>query len=519
MRPSSSLTLRAGPGPCIVASSTRVRLLLSLGPAGSHLMVSTGALRGARMEATDETVQLVERVAALDIGKATLIACIRVPHERAADRRRQEVDEYATTTGALLRLADRLRELGVTRVAMEATCDYRKPVFYLLEAEGFECWLLNATHVKNVPGRPKTDKLDAVWLAKVVERGLCAPSFVPPQPIRRLRDLTRYRRSLIRDRTREKQRLEKLREDAQIKPSVVASDMFGVSGRAILAALIAGQRDPRVLAEPARGRLRSKIGQLREALTGHFADHHALLSAKMLERIDALTADIADLSTTIEDVISPYAAQVAQLDEVTGIGRSCAQELIAELGVDMNVFPTAAHLASWARFAPRTKQSAGRTKPATTGKGNPWLASTLGEITAVLARSDTFLGERYRRLSRRRGKMRAIVATGNSILTVVWHLLAAPAAHYHDLGAGFHDSRYHQRHQHNLIHQLERLTGQRVNLIARDELALTCPGPPRPTTPAGLRPALPPAYSLTIFESADERPSLQSGQRDFRRRG
>ncbi len=423
------------------------------------------------MEATDETVQLVERVAALDIGKASLMACIRVPNERAAGRRRQEVTEYATTTGALLRLADRLRELGVTQVAMEATSDYWKPVFYLLEAEGFQCWLLNATHVKNVPGRPKTDKLDAVWLAKVVERGMCAPSFVPPVPIRRLRDLTRYRRSLIRDRTREKQRLEKLLEDAQIKLSVVASDMFGVSGRAILAALIAGQRDPAVLAELSRGRLRAKISQLREALTGHFQDHHALLCAKMLDRVDAITADIIEVSTAIEAAISPYQAQVTQLDEVTGIGVTCAQELIAELGVDMTIFPTAAHLASWARFAPRANQSAGKTKPATTGKGNPWLASTLGEITAVLARSDTFLGERYRRLSRRRGKLRAIVATGNSILTVVWHLLNDPDARFHDLGADFHDTRYRQRHQHNLITQLERITGQKVTLTARDEPA------------------------------------------------
>src|SRR3954447_2247306 len=251
------------------------------------------------MEATEETAELVERVAALDIGKAVLTACIRIPHENLAGRRRQEVAEYATITAALLRLADRMRELGVTRVAMEATSDYWKPVFYLLEAEGFECWLLNATHVKNVPGRPKTDKLDAVWLAKVVERGMCAPSFVPPQPIRRLRDLTRYRRSLIRDRTREKHRLEKLREDAQIKLSVVASDMFDVSGRAILAALIAGQRDPRVLAKPARGGLRPKTSQVREALTGPFADRHALLCAKMRERMDAITAPITELTAAI----------------------------------------------------------------------------------------------------------------------------------------------------------------------------------------------------------------------------
>jgi transposase len=348
----------------------------------------------------------------------------------------------------------------VSLVAMESTSDYWKPVYHLLEAEGFTCWLLNATHVKNVPGRPKTDKLDAVWLAKVVERGMCAPSFVPPLPIRQLRDLTRYRRSLIRDRTREKQRL----EDAQIKLSVVASDMHGVSGRAILAALIAGQRDPVVLAELARGRLRAKMARLREALTGHFTDHHALLCTKMLQRIDALTADIAQLTTAIEEAISPYAAQVEQLDAVPGIGTVCAQEIIAEIGVDMNVFPTAAHLVSWARFAPRANQSAGKVKPSSTGKGNPWLAGTLGDITAVLARSHTFLGERYRRLSRRRGKLRAIVATGNSTLTVIWHPLADPDARFHDLGPDFHDTRYHQRHQHTLIRQLERITGQRVTL-------------------------------------------------------
>jgi transposase len=280
----------------------------------------------------------------------------------------------------------------------------------------------------------------------------------------RLRDLTRYRRSLIRDRTREKQRVEKLLEDAQIKLSVVASDMFGVSGRAILSALIDGQRDPEVLAELARGRLRAKIAALREALTGHFEDHHALLCTKMLSRIDTLTADIADVTLAVESAISPYAAQVAQLDEVTGIGAVCAQEIIAEIGVDMTIFPTAAHLASWARFAPRANQSAGRTKPSTTGKGNPWLASTLGEITAVLARSNTFLGERYRRLSRRRGKPRAIVATSNSVLTVVWHLLADPEAQYNDLGPAFYDTRYHQRRQHNLIRELERLTGRTVTL-------------------------------------------------------
>jgi transposase len=282
----------------------------------------------------------------------TRSACIRTPHPDKPDRRRQETREYATTTGALLGLADRLRAMEVTLVVMEATSDYWKPVFYLLEAEGFECWLLNAKHVKNVPGRPKTDKLDAVWLAKVAERGMCRPSFVPPKPIRRLRDLTRYRRTLVRDRTREKQRLEKLLEDAQIKLSSVASNIHGVSGRAMLEALIAGERDPKVLAQMARARMRTKISQLEEALRGHFDDHHALICQMMLERIDDLTARIDELTDTIEEATAPYTAQITQLDQVTGIGTTAAQDLIAELGVDMSVFPTAAHLVSWAKFAP-----------------------------------------------------------------------------------------------------------------------------------------------------------------------
>jgi transposase len=424
----------------------------------------------SELEETDEPVELVQRVAALDIGKATLMACIRTPHPDKPGRRRQEVREYATTTRALLGLADRLRALGVTLVAMEATSDYWKPVFYLLEAEGFECWLLNAKHVKNVPGRPKTDKLDAVWLAKVVERGMCRPSFVPPQPIRRLRDLTRYRRTLVRDRTREKQRLEKLLEDAQIKLSTVASDILGVSGRAMLEALIAGERDPKVLAQMARARMRAKISQLEEALYGHFDDHHALICQMMLERIDDLTARIDELTDTIEEAVAPYAAQIACLDEVTGIGTTAAQDLIAELGVDMSMFPTAAHLVSWAKFAPQARQSAGKAKQATTGKGNPWLAGTLGEIVATASRTNTFLAERYRRLVKHRGKKRAIVAVGNSVLTIIWHLLSDPDARYHDLGPDFYQSRINpQRQQHNLVRQLERLTGQTVTLTPRPE--------------------------------------------------
>jgi transposase len=348
---------------------------------------------------------------------------------------------------------------------MEATSDYWKPVFYLLEAEGFTCWLLNARHVKNVPGRPKTDKLDSVWLAKVAERGMCRPSLVHPKPIRQLRDLTRYRRSLIRERTAEKQRVEKLLEDAQIKLSSVASNIFGISGRQMLAAMLDGEGDPVVLARMAHGRMRSKIPQLREALAGSFTAHHAFLLRMMLDRIDGLTARVEEVTARIEGQIAPYARAVEQLDEIAGVGVTSAQELIAEIGIDMSRFSAAGHLVSWAKFAPIDRSSAGKSKGSSTGKGNPWLAATLGEIIAAAARTDTFLGERYHRIARRRGKRRAIVAVGNSILTIIWNLLSDPDASYHDLGHGYYQQRSDSRHrERDLIRKLERLTGQTVTL-------------------------------------------------------
>jgi transposase len=405
------------------------------------------------------------RVCAIDIGKAGLVACVRVPHETRADLRLQEVREYTTVTPALLGLADWLRCQQVQLVAMEATSAYWKPVFYLLEAEGLACWLLNARHVKNVPGRPKTDRLDAVWLAKVVERGMCRPSLVHPKPIRQLRDVTRYRRSLVREQTREKQRLEKILEDAQIKLGSIIRDLHGVSGRQMLEAMIAGERDPHVLADMAQGRMRAKIPQLRQALTGHFEDHHAFLCAAMLRRIDALGIDLAQLDAKVEELIAPLAPAVDRLDEIPGVGRRAAEELLAEIGPTMTVFPTAAHLASWAKFAPIDKQSAGKKKGGTTGKGNPWLAGTLGEIVAGQARTQTFLGERYRRLARRRGANRAIVAVGNTTLTIIWHLLSEPDARFHDLGPDFYASRVDKtRRQRDLIRQLEHLTGRNVTL-------------------------------------------------------
>jgi transposase len=369
------------------------------------------------MEEVNELELQVERVAALDVGKAMLEACVRIPHHSRPGRRMQEVRPYRTTTHDLLQMVDWFRSCGVTRVVMESTSVYWKGAYYLLEAEGFDSWVVNARDVKNVPGRPKTDKKDAVWLAKIAERGMCSPSLVHPKPIRELRDLTRYRRTLIEERTREMQRVEKLLEDAQIKLSSVISQTFGVSGRAMLEALIAGNRDPKALAQMAKGRMRAKMPDLEEALTGFFTDHHAWLARMMVDRVDSLSEQIATMNVKIEEVIAPFSHQVEQLDDVTGVGVISAQELIAEIGVDMSRFGAAPRLVSWAKYCPQVHQSAGRKKDKGRGKGNPWLAGTLGSIVAAAARTDSFLGERYRRLARRRGKQKAIVAVGNSVLS------------------------------------------------------------------------------------------------------
>jgi transposase len=417
------------------------------------------------LEEAKDTEEIIQRVAALDIGKAQLTCCVRVPRPGQAGKRLQEVRTYQTMTRSLLMLADRLGELGVTRVVMEATSDYWKSSFYLLEVHGFEVWLVNAKDVRHLPGRPKTDRLDAVWLCKVAERQMLRPSFVPPPPIRRLRDLTRYRTDLVVGRTAEKQRVEKLLEDAQIKLSVVASDIFGVSGRAMLDALVAGERDPKVLAQLARTRLRAKSALLQEAFVGRFGEHHAFLLDRMLSRIDQASADIAAVEARIEAEIAPFAQAVSRLDEITGVGRVAAQVIIAEIGTDMGRFPTAGHLVSWARFAPGVKESAGKRKGnATTGHGNPYLARVLGEAAVAAGKTPTFLGERYRRIARRRGAKRAIVAVGRSILIIIWHLLSDPDAHFQDLGPGFYDTRIDaERRRRNHVRQLEAL-GYKVTL-------------------------------------------------------
>jgi transposase len=387
---------------------------------------------------TDEP-EVIERVAALDVGKAEVVCCARVPGP--GGQRMQEVRTISTMTSAVLALGDWLAGLGVTRVVMEATSDYWRPPFYLLE-DRFETWLVNAHDVKHLPGRPKTDRLDAVWLCKVAERQMLRPSFVPPPAVRELRDLTRYRVDLLAVRTAEKQRVEKLLEDALIKLSVVVSDLFGVSGRAMMAALIAGERDSGVLAELARGSMRSKTVRLSEALTGRFTDHHAFLLTQMLARVDAITADIATVQARIEGQLGELAPAVARLDAIPGIGPIAAQMILAEIGTDMSRFPTPAHLTSWARFAPGVSESAGRKKGnAGTGKGNRYLARVVGEAAVSAARTDTFLGERYRRIARRRGKKRAIVAVGRSILVIIWALLSDEQAQFIDLGPDYYASR------------------------------------------------------------------------------
>lgn len=416
------------------------------------------------IESRDEE-QIIDRVAALDIGKAELVCCVRIPDEAHRRKRLQEVSTHTTMTPSLAALAEYLVDLRIERVVMEATSDYWKPVFYLLEAHGLNPWLVNARDVKHLPGRPKTDVLDSVWLCKVAERQMLRPSFVPPVDIRRLRDFTRYRVALVSARTEEKNRVEKLLEDACIKLSVVASDIFGVSGRAMMAALIAGERNPQVLAQLARSRMRSKIPRLEEAFTGFFDEHHRFLLARMLERIDGIDADIAAVDQQIGQELAPFVEAAQRLAEIPGIGAVAAAAILAETGLDMTRFPTDAHLCSWAKFSPGIKSSAGKNKGSgATGRGNSYLARTLGEAAVSAGKTNTFLGERYRRLRRRRGKKRAAVAVGRSILVIIWHLLSDPEAHFHDLGPDYiNRNKNPETTKHNLIRRLQSL-GYNVTL-------------------------------------------------------
>jgi len=420
------------------------------------------------MQDTEDEPLFAERVVGLDIAKAGVEVTIRVPSGTAPGRRQQETRAFGAIRRELLALADWLRCWGVTKVGMEATGDYWKPVFFLLESRGFDCDLYNAAQVKALPGRPKTDRADSIWLARITERGMISSSFVPPAPIRRLRTHTRYRRHLTQARTAEKQRTEKLLEDGHLKLSSVISDIHGVSGRDMLNGLAAGQRDPRALAQLARGTMRGKIRRLEEALEcSFFTDEHAAVLAMMLVTIDHYTTQIDQLTAKIEKLAEPYLHQIRQLDEIDGVGTICAQDIIAETGADMTVFPTASHLVSWARWSPQVKQSAGKRKGSNaTGRGNPYLSAALGEVSISAGRTQSFLGARYRRLTKRMPKKKALVATGNSVLTIVHALLADPAARYLDLGADYYEQRMHTRRQaRNHVKSLERL-GYKVTIQA-----------------------------------------------------
>ena len=425
---------------------------------------------------------VIERVCAIDVAKASGTVCVRTPRER---RRVSKVWDVEATTGAVTDLADQLIELGVEKVTVESTSDYWRIWYYLLEAAGLDVQLVNARDVKNVPGRPKTDKLDAVWLAKLTEKGLLRPSFVPPAPIRQLRDYTRLRVDLTRERSRYWQRLEKLLEDALIKLSSVASTLDTLSARDMIEALIAGERDPRRLADLARGRMKTKRSALIKALDGRFDDHHAELARMLLDQIDALSVQIGTLTTRIDHLLeaaepvhasngeNPHDDAAAapagpstleRLGEIPGIGPTAAQIILAEIGLDMTQFPTAAHLVSWAKLCPRTIQSGPVTRGGKTGKGNPYLKGALGEAAAAAAKTDTFLGERYRRIVKRRGKLKALVAVARSILVIVWNLLNDPLARFRDLGSDYHNSLINtERRMRNHIAQLMAM-GYRVTI-------------------------------------------------------
>jgi len=430
----------------------------------------------------EEHEQALERVAAVDVAKASGMVCTRVPHPDRAGRRRTLVWTVPATTNAVVELAGRLAVEGVEKVTLESTADYWRIWYYLLEAAGLDVQLVRAYDVKQAPGRPKTDKLDAVWLAKLTERGMLRPSFVPPAEIRVLRDYTRLRTGLTREQTRYWQRLEKLLEDALIKVSAVASKLTTVSAREMVEALIAGQRGPQVLAGLARGRMKAKHAALAEALAGRFDAHHGELARMLLDQIDALTAQTGKLTARIEQLIaaipaaqgvdpdgttgpgaglepgSPVMPAVDRLDEITGIGRDAAQAVIAEVGLDMSRFPTPGRLVSWAKLSPQTIQSGTKNRSGHTGKGNPYLRGVLGAAAAAAARTDTFLGERYRRLVKRRGKLKALVAVARSILVIVWHLLTDHAARFRDLGPAWYATRIDKdRKTRSHIRQLEAL--------------------------------------------------------------
>jgi transposase len=407
--------------------------------------------------------QLIERCCGLDVHKKTLTACARVPDQEGNVI---EVPRtFGTTIPDLLALSDWLMGLGVTHVAMESTGVYWKSPYYILEAD-FEVLLVNATHLKHVPGR-KTDAIDAAWIAELLSYGLLKASFVPPPPIREQRDLTRYRSALTRERSREVNRIQKVLEDAGVKLDSVATDVMGVSGRAMMRALISGETDPDTLAALAKGKLRAKLPELKKALTARFRDHHAFLLERMLAHVEQLEADIDEVSVRIEAALAPFAREVELLDSVTGVGVTAAQVILAEIGPDMSRFPTPGHLASWAGRCPGQHESAGKRKSGRTRKGSRALGDVLIQCARSAARTKgTHFSEKYRQVARRRGDKRAIGAVAHEIIVACWYVLSKNEP-YRDPGAGVLRARAEEDTRRRAINQLERL-GHKVTLQSQE---------------------------------------------------
>jgi transposase len=412
-----------------------------------------------------EHERVFERVAAVDVAKASGMVCTRTPNPSRPGARRSTVWEVPAAMNAVLALAARLLEDGIEMVTLESTADYWRIWYYVLETAGLAVQLVTASQARNLPGRPKTDKLDAMWLARLTEMGMLRPSFVPPAPVRVLRDYARARTHLVQDRTRCWQRLEKLLEGALIKVSAVASKLTTVSAQEMIKAMIAGERDPRVLAGLARGRMKTKHDALVEALTGMFDDHHGELAQMLLDQIAFCDTRVAVLAGRIEDQLARIPAAwgvdadggtgpgagtgtdaavlpaAQRLAEIPGLSAELARSVIAETGLDMSRFPTAAHLVSWAGLCPSARQSGSRVRAGKKGQGDSYLRGYLGQAATGAAGTATFLGERHGRIARRRGRAKAQVAIARSILVIIWHLLADPAARFADLGYDYYASR------------------------------------------------------------------------------
>lgn len=451
---------------------------------------------GDGAEVSEDQVRVIERSAAIDVAKGSGMVCTRVPGSRR-DRRRQKVWQVPATYHEVIALMDHLRSEGIQRLVLESTSDYWRIWYYLAEAAGLEVWLVNARDVKHLPGRGKSDRADSVWLCKLNERGMLRRSFVPPRAVRDLRALTRTRSRLAQDQARHQARVEKILEDALLKISVVISDLFGASGRRFLDALVAGERSPAALAALGDKRLRATRKELEEALTGQFRDIHAFEITTHLRILDVINDEIARLDEAIgrQFALIPRTAPACtacgeiggghapgcaagdtvllslaeRIDEITGVGACNARVLIAELGTDPSQFPSPGHAAAWARLTARTLQSGQTARPGRTGKGNPYLRGALGQSVMSVARTDTRLGAMYRRIARKRGKQKAIIAVARVICEIAWILICDPAARFEELGPDYYNPRSRERQTSDKIRELKHLNpGMKVLLIPDD---------------------------------------------------